>query len=118
MDIQLCLDYYAVICYITDYYMKDESGTIDFIKDALKNDESGNLKNQMNLVKNTFLTHRQAGECEIYYKLFPFLVSLSEEDARWQPNAVEVEGKDGNLYTFFLQISMTNTCQDIRKFSV
>ena len=29
MDIQLCLDYYAVICYITDYYMKDESGTID-----------------------------------------------------------------------------------------
>ena len=44
MDIQLCLDYYAVICYITDYYMKDESGTIDFIKDALKNDESGNLK--------------------------------------------------------------------------
>ena len=54
MDIQLCLDYYAVICYITDYYMKDESGTIDFIKDALKNDESGNLKKQMNLVKNTF----------------------------------------------------------------
>ena len=122
MDIQLCLDYYAVICYITDYYMKDESGTIDFIKDALKNDESGNLRNQMNLVKNTFLTHRQAGECEIYYKLFPFLnltssniaaffiptgfienmsrflISLSEEEARYQPNAAEVEGKDGNLY--------------------
>ena len=102
--------------------MKDESGTIDFIKDALKNDESGNLRNQMNLVKNTFLTHRQAGECEIYYKLFPFLnltssniaaffiptgfienmsrflISLSEEEARYQPNAAEVEGKDGNLY--------------------
>ena len=123
MDIQLCLDYYAVICYITDYYMKDESGTIDFIKDALKNDESGNLKKQMNLVKNTFLTHRQAGECEIYYKLFPFLnltssniaaffiptgfmenmsrflLSVSDEEANWRPNAVEVEGKEGKLYT-------------------
>ena len=28
-----------------------------------------------------------------------FLISLSEEDARWQPNVVEVEGKDRNLYT-------------------
>ena len=73
MDMQLCLDYHAVITYITDYYMKDETGTLDFIKTALKDDTSGDLKKQMNIVKNTFLTHRQAGECEVYYKLLQFL---------------------------------------------
>ena len=122
MDMQVCLDYYAVIVYITDYYMKDETGTIDFIKGALKNDESGSLKQQMNLVKNTFLTHRQAGECEIYYKLFKFLhlsdsnitsffiptgfrenmsrylKNISAHESNFKDNVIEVEGKEGKFY--------------------
>ena len=36
MDIQLCLDFFAVITYISDYYSKDDSGTMQYIKDALK----------------------------------------------------------------------------------
>ena len=56
--------------------MKDESGTIDFIKDALKNDESGNLRNQMNLVKNTFLTHRQAVSVRFIINFFRFSTLL------------------------------------------
>ena len=37
MDLQLCLDFYAIITYISDYYGKDDSGTMKFIKEALKN---------------------------------------------------------------------------------
>ena len=31
MDLQLCLDFYAVITYISDYYSKDDSGTLGHI---------------------------------------------------------------------------------------
>ena len=46
MDRQVCLDFYAIITYITDYYMKDESGTMKVINEALANshDESSNRK--------------------------------------------------------------------------
>ena len=76
----------------------------------------------MNLVKNTFLTHRQAGECEIFYKLFPFLHftnanitafyiptgfktnmskylrALSEEEGSNRKDAIEVDGRPDKLY--------------------
>ena len=73
MDMQICLDFFAIITYITDYYMKDESGTMKVINEALSNASNANLREKMNIVKNAFLTSRQAGECEIYYKMFPFL---------------------------------------------
>ena len=36
MDIQITMDYFAVITYITDYYMKDDTGTMEFIKKSYK----------------------------------------------------------------------------------
>ena len=35
MDIQVVLDYFAVITYVTDYYSKDDTGTMEIIKAAL-----------------------------------------------------------------------------------
>ena len=32
MDIQITMDYFAVITYITDYYLKDDTGTLEFIQ--------------------------------------------------------------------------------------
>ena len=122
MDMAVCLDYYAVITYITDYYLKDESGTVKVIKEALSNTSDENLKKRMNVVKNAFLTSRQAGECEIYYKMFPFLHlshsniatefiptrfrknrsrflrKVPENQLSFTPNAIEVEGKEGDYY--------------------
>ena len=122
MDIQVCLDFYAVITYITDYYMKDESGTMKVINEALSNSHDENLKKRMNIVKNAFLTSRQAGECEIYYKMLPFLhlshsnigtefihtgfrknrsrfLKLITEDMKSDKmNVIEVEGKEGSFY--------------------
>ena len=73
MDLKPCFDYFAIITYITDYYMKDESGTVGVMKEALQNSQDESLKKKMNIVKNAFLTSRQAGESEIYYKLLPQL---------------------------------------------
>ena len=79
MDLKPCFDYFAIITYITDYYMKDESGTVEVMKTALENCHDESLKKKMMLVKNAFLTSRQAGESEVYYKLLPQL-HLSESN--------------------------------------
>ena len=73
MDLQLCLDYYAIITYISDYYSKDDSGTMEFIKNALQNAENECLRNKLSIVINTFLTHRQIGESEAFFKILPHL---------------------------------------------
>ena len=122
MDIQPCLDYFGVITYITDYYMKDDSGTMKFINEVLEDSMSEPIKKKLALVKNTFLTHRQIGESEVYYKLFPhlhltasniaavflpagfpqnrskFLKQITEEQSAYHDNVIEVEGKGGSYY--------------------
>ena len=122
IDIQPCLDFFGVITYITDYYMKDDSGTLTFIKDVLDKSNNASMKEKLNLVKNTFLTHRQIGESEAYYKLFQhlhlshsnisavfaptgfkknrsrFLEQITEEQACHSNNVIEVEDKEGKYY--------------------
>ena len=73
MDLQVCLDYHAVITYITDYYTKDESGTMNFLKQAARENSHKDRTELMRLLSQVFLTHRQNGECEAYYKIFPNL---------------------------------------------
>ena len=51
--------------------MKDESGTMQFIKSALKANKSKDLFEKLLVVRNTFLTHRQIGQVEAFYRLFP-----------------------------------------------
>ena len=122
MDIVVCMDYFGIITYITDYYMKDESGTLKLIEEVLERSNDDPIKVKLRLVKNTFLTHRQVGESEAYYKLFPFLhlsnsnigtvfvltgfpknrsrflKQITEEEKGYFPNVIEVEGKDGKFY--------------------
>ena len=86
IDIQICLDYFAVITYILDYKMKDESGTLEEITKALKGDNTYNLRQKLSLVAHTFITHHKAGESEIMYKLFPFLhLTHSNIGVMWLP---------------------------------
>ena len=119
MDLQLCLDYYAIITYICDYYSKDDSGTMRHIKEALKKAGSDSLQAKLSLVINQFLTHRQIGESEAFFKILPhlnmkasnietvfvptgfksnrsgFLKQLTEDEAKHCKNLVKVLNKDG-----------------------
>ena len=56
VDLQPCFDYFGIITYVTDYYMKDESGTVGLMKEVLKNSSDESLRKKMQLVKNAFLT--------------------------------------------------------------
>ena len=55
MDIQPCLDYFGIITYITDYYMKDDSGTLKLIQKVLEKASDEPIKKKMSLVKTHFL---------------------------------------------------------------
>ena len=71
MDIQLCLDFFAICTYITDYYTKDETGTLTHLIKAVKECHGKGQKETMRALANEFSSHRQVGESEAYYKLFP-----------------------------------------------
>ena len=84
MDIQVVLDFFAVITYVTDYYAKDDTGTMEIIKAALAQSDSKDLKERMKIVANTFLTHRQMGEAEACYRLLPsMLLKKSNVACQW-----------------------------------
>ena len=108
MDIQIVLDYFAVITYVTDYYSKDESGTMELIKAVLDQSEAKDIKDKMRAVSNAFMTHRQMGEAEAVYKLLPGMTlkksnvacqwvslgSKEERSSRWK-KANEIEQESG-----------------------
>ena len=103
---------------------KDDTGTMEFIGKAIKDTENQQLKDRLRIVKNTFLTHRQIGEAEAYYRLMPsfhlsgsncttlfihtgfrnkrsvFLRSLSKEEADKMPkeNVVIISNKPGQFF--------------------
>ena len=64
MDIQIVLDYFAVITYVTDYFAKDDTGTMEVIKAALQQSDAKDVKEKMRVVSKAFFTHRQMGEAE------------------------------------------------------
>jgi hypothetical protein len=68
-DFQICLDFFAIITYISEYYAKDDTGLVKTIVNALKESKSDDLKDKMRLLKGTWLTNRQMGEAEAVYKL-------------------------------------------------
>ena len=122
IDIQLCLDFFAVVTYISDYYGKDDSGTMKFIKDALKEAGNESLKTKLSLVVHQFLTHRQIGDCEAYFRILPhlnmkhsnveavfiqtgfkqnrskFLKKLTDSEAENCANKIKIENRKG-IYT-------------------
>ena len=71
MDFQFCLDYFAVITYISDYYCKDDSGTMKILQEALKESTNDDLRTRLKKMVSVFLTHRQMGESEAYYRILP-----------------------------------------------
>jgi hypothetical protein len=75
MDLQLCLDYFSIITYMTDYVAKPEKKTTEILKLVNKEKKKANSshKNTMYALANAYLTHREMGECETYYKLDPAL---------------------------------------------
>ena len=81
LDLQICLDYYSIVTYISDYYSKDDTGTIEFLKKTYKEIEDKDMVDKLKEMANTFLTHRKIGEAESLYRLIPSM-HLSESNLK------------------------------------
>ena len=122
MDIQVCLDFFAVITYVTEYVAKTDSALVEVIKAVLEKSPEMSGREKMVLIANVFQTHRQIGESEAYYKLIPHLklkdsnvttqwLSIgsrdevtkrmkmaSKDDIESGMPLIEIEGQDGLYY--------------------
>ena len=119
IDLQPCFDYFAVITYITDYLTKDDSGITAILREVIKNSQSSDKKEQMQTLIHTFLTHRQMGQAEAYYKIIPnlkmkfstvktvfvptdskeyrskFLTKVGQKTETYDKHVFSVSGRDG-----------------------
>ena len=69
-DLSPVYDYYGVITYVTDYMTKDSTGLTDLLKTGMKQlGKDGDMRQKCNSLANLFMSHRQVGEAEAYYKL-------------------------------------------------
>ena len=73
MDIQFCLDAYAIVTYVCDYWSKDETGMTEFLKQALKEAKSLGNKEILSHLKRTYMSKRQIGKSEAIYRAIPSL---------------------------------------------
>ena len=73
MDLQVCLDYHSVITYISNYYSKSDTVTIDHMKEAARQFGKESFKQKMSKIMNVYLTHRQMGHPEATYRLISSL---------------------------------------------
>ena len=72
LDIQPVLDFFAVITYVTDYWAKADEGLTPILREAaqkLKSEPEQKKKCQQ--MANIFMSNRQMGEAEAYYKILP-----------------------------------------------
>ena len=81
MDIALCLDFFAVCTYITDYYTKTETKMMSTLQAAAKTCKDKDRMTQLRYMAKTFLTHRETGESEIIYRIMPHL-HLAESNVK------------------------------------
>ena len=90
-DIQICLDTYAVISYISDYMTKSDQNITKYLVAALNEKKNASKFEQLNHVKRTYFTHKQTSVSEAAYRLIPGL-----------------NLKDSNIKTLFLTSGFPN----------
>ena len=81
LDIQVCFDYYGVVTYITDYMLKAEESEMEFLNEAAKSCAGQPLNAKMKVLAHAFLSHRQMGESEAYYRIMPHM-HLTESNVK------------------------------------
>ena len=119
MDIQVCLDFFGVVTYISEYVTKMDAELMNSLTLAAKHCKSKSTREQMETIAYTFLKSRCLGESEVYYRLLPelhfthsniqtkylpagfpesrskmmYVVEKEEEKLYDQDQLVEIEGK-------------------------
>ena len=107
MDIQIVVDHFEIITYVTDYWAKPDEGLTPILREAAKQLKTEpEQKKRAQEMANTFISHRQMGEAEAYYKILPNLtLKYSNVDTVFVPTdkkemrsrfLMKIDDTDGN----------------------
>ena len=70
IDLSVVNDFFGAITYITDYWAKDSTGLTNVLKTAMKNlKKIDDMRQRCYELADIFMSHRQVGEAEVFYKL-------------------------------------------------
>ena len=69
MDIQYVINAYACVMYIASYVLKAEKGMGELLKQAAKELQHGNTRQQLNKLESVFLTNREVSAQEAVYRI-------------------------------------------------
>ena len=69
MDIQYVVNAYACVMYIASYVLKAEKGMSELLKQAAKEANEGNTRQQLNKLGSVFLTNREVSAQEAVYRV-------------------------------------------------
>ena len=69
MDIQYIINAYACVMYIASYVLKAEKGMGELLKQAAKELQQGNTRQQLNKLGSVFLTNREVSAQEAVYRV-------------------------------------------------
>ena len=73
MDMQIALDFFSIITYLTEYINKEDTGVSKKMREALKDDRNLDLRDRLKKAANVYTQCRQMGEAEACYRLMPEL---------------------------------------------
>ena len=111
MDIQFCLDSYAVITYISDYLTKGDAGMTKELTKALLENKHCNDFETLNLLKNVYFKHKQVSVAEATYRLIKGLDLKKSNIA----TIYVTTGFPKNRSTFFRPINEDEKSVDVEK---
>ena len=74
LDLQVTLDFFAVVTYVTDYFTKGDTALLNAMKVAVKDTGCADVKEKMKIISRLYVKLRQIGECEAWYRLLPGLM--------------------------------------------
>ena len=69
MDIQYIVNAYACVMYIASYVLKAEKGMSELLRQAAKEANEGNTRQQLNKLGSVFLTNREVSAQEAVYRV-------------------------------------------------
>ena len=69
MDIQYVVNAYACVMYIASYVLKAEKGMGELLKQAAREMDQGNMRQQLNKLGSVFLTNREVSAQEAVYRV-------------------------------------------------
>ena len=102
---KLSWTFFGIITYVTDYWAKADEGLTPILREAAKQiKREPEQKKRAQELANTFISHRQMGEAEAYYKILPNLtLKFSNIDTVFVPtDKKELRSK------FLMKIDETN----------